>query len=53
VLVIWECEIKKWDSILETKMLDFLHLDTDQRNSDSIYADDQPVFKIAAEQEFP
>jgi DNA mismatch endonuclease (patch repair protein) len=51
VLVIWECEIKKWDSVLETKILDFLHSDTDQRNSDNIYADDQPVFKIAAEQE--
>ncbi|GHV92412.1 hypothetical protein AGMMS50268_29150 [Spirochaetia bacterium] len=46
ILVIWECEIKKWDSDLENRITDFLYDD-----NSTIYENNQAEYYIAAEQE--
>jgi DNA mismatch endonuclease (patch repair protein) len=49
-LVIWECEIKKWDSGLELRINDFLHAQKEYTRKD-IYDYPQESTDIAAEQE--
>ncbi|MDR1148135.1 MAG: very short patch repair endonuclease [Spirochaetaceae bacterium] len=51
VLVIWECEIKKWDTALEEKIINFLRLKNNPFVQDDSYDDSQEVFHIAAESE--
>jgi DNA mismatch endonuclease (patch repair protein) len=46
ILVIWECEIKKWDSNLEKKIEDFLCTGTN-----ILYTIGQEEYYIAAEEE--
>jgi DNA mismatch endonuclease (patch repair protein) len=53
ILVLWECEIKKWDSSLEIKIYDFLLSDTVQYDDD-VYDDtasDNEEIQIVAEPE--
>ena len=52
VLVIWECEIKKWDSKIEKKMRNFLHDNIIQNKAGNIYYDiSNENVKYAAENE--
>jgi DNA mismatch endonuclease (patch repair protein) len=50
ILVVWECEIKKWDFTLETRIVDFLHSGKNHIQKD-IYDDFQEIYHIAAEEE--
>jgi DNA mismatch endonuclease (patch repair protein) len=50
ILVIWECEIKAWDSALEKKIYDFLHTQNREYYEDS-YDYAKETAHIAAEQE--
>jgi DNA mismatch endonuclease (patch repair protein) len=50
VLVVWECEIKAWDSTLEKKLYDFLHSRNGVYRKDSYDYPEETVY-IAAEQE--
>jgi hypothetical protein len=50
VLVIWECEIKAWDSALEKKIYDFLHLQNEEHYN-GIYDYPPEAVPAAAEQE--
>ncbi|MDR2409944.1 MAG: very short patch repair endonuclease [Bacteroidales bacterium] len=49
VLVIWECEIKTWNSLLEKKINNFLHLNEEYYNE--IYDYPPETVPAAAEQE--
>lgn len=55
VLVIWECEIKKWGSTLETRIYDFLHEKTVSYKPDFIYdnipIDDDTIQNVAEPEE--
>jgi DNA mismatch endonuclease (patch repair protein) len=52
VLIIWECEIKKWDTALEKKIVDFL---INRKNNlftqENSYDDSKELFHVAAESE--
>jgi DNA mismatch endonuclease (patch repair protein) len=51
VLIIWECEIKKWDVALERKIIDFLKLGNNPFIQEDSYDDSQAISYIAAEPE--
>jgi DNA mismatch endonuclease (patch repair protein) len=51
VLVIWECEIKKWDAVLERKIIDFLKEKNNRFMREGDYDDPRAVSYIAAESE--
>jgi DNA mismatch endonuclease (patch repair protein) len=51
VLVIWECEIKKWDTVLERKIIDFLTEKDNRFIRENDYDDTRAVSYIAAESE--
>jgi DNA mismatch endonuclease (patch repair protein) len=51
VLVIWECEIKKWDPVLELRIIDFLNSGGELRYRDDIYDVPGEPGGIAAEEE--
>jgi DNA mismatch endonuclease (patch repair protein) len=50
VLIIWECEIKKWDSILEKKIIDFICVANDI-SVEGLYDNYEEIFYTAAEEE--
>ncbi|MDR1895311.1 MAG: very short patch repair endonuclease [Prevotellaceae bacterium] len=50
VLVVWECETKKWDSGMETKIYDFLHSDKYSYDGQNMYDDLHDKVYIAAEE---
>jgi DNA mismatch endonuclease (patch repair protein) len=50
ILVIWECEIKMWNSALEKKIYDFLHLQNEEHYND-IYDYPPETVPAVAEQE--
>jgi G:T-mismatch repair DNA endonuclease (very short patch repair protein) len=49
VLIIWECEIKKWNTALEGKIINFLKLKHGPFVQEDSYDDSQEIFHIAAE----
>jgi DNA mismatch endonuclease (patch repair protein) len=51
VLIIWECEIKEWDTVLERKIIDFLNLKNNPFVQEDSYGHPQEVFHVAAESE--
>jgi DNA mismatch endonuclease (patch repair protein) len=51
VLVIWECEIKKWNTALERKIIDFLTENDNRFIREDDYDDTRVISHIAAESE--
>jgi DNA mismatch endonuclease (patch repair protein) len=49
IFVIWECEIRKWDTSLENKILYFINHSIDE--SRFLYSDYKMPYQIAAESE--